>query len=172
MRLILIRHGKAEDREAFAKEGEDDSQRPLTPAGKRQMKRAAKGLRRLVGKIDLMATSPLKRAVQTAGIVYDAFDGKPEFLELDLLSGDGQDPAKFVAWLKQHDLDGPETTVAIVGHEPDLGRWASWLASGQKKGFIELKKGAVCVIEFAKTVGGGKGRVCGVFQAGDLRRVK
>src|SRR4051812_3600232 len=94
MRLLLIRHGIAEDREAFAKKGEDDFLRPLTPAGKRKMKEGAKGLRKLFPKLDLIATSPLKRAVQTATIVYDAYGGKPQFVELDLLSGDGQEPSK------------------------------------------------------------------------------
>lgn len=169
MRLILIRHGKAADREVFAESGKDDSLRPLTPGGKRQMKRGAKGLRKLLGKVDLLATSPLKRAVQTAEIVYDTFDDKPQFVELDLLSGDGQEPAKFIAWLKEHDLDAA-TTVAIVGHEPDLSHWAGWFLSGQKKGLVVMKKGAACVIDFPARLAGGRGVVFGMFQPADLRK--
>jgi phosphohistidine phosphatase len=168
MRLIIIRHGPAGDKEAFAKTGKDDSLRPLTPAGKKKMKRAATSLRRLFPRIDLLATSPLKRAQQTAAIVYKVYGDKPQFIELDLLSGDGQDPARFVTWLKDHDRD--DAVLAIVGHEPDLSRWASWLLTGQKKGFVQLKKGAACVIDFEKRVAGGKGMLYGLFQPRELVR--
>src|SRR5258706_9177863 len=123
MRLILIRHGKAEDPAAFAKTGEDDTQRPLTREGCRLMRKAAKGLARISPKIDALATSPLRRAVQTAEIIHKANDQKPQFIELDLLAPGGS-PAKLFAWIKSHDLD--RSTVALVGHEPDLGRWAGY----------------------------------------------
>jgi phosphohistidine phosphatase len=166
MRLIIIRHGLAGDKEAFAKTGKDDSLRPLTPAGKKKMKSAAKALRKLFPRIQLLATSPLKRAVQTASIVYSAYNDKPQFVELDLLSGDGQNPARFVAWLKDHDLD--DAVLGIVGHEPDLSHWATWLLTGQKRSVVQLKKGAVCVIDFEKRVAGGKGVLYGLFQPREL----
>ena len=170
MRLILIRHGLAGEREAFAKTGADDSLRPLTPEGRRKMKRAARGLRQLIPKIDLLATSPLTRAVQTADIVHAAYDDKPQFVELDLLSGDGQEPAKFLHWLRERDLDAG--TVAAVGHEPDLSHWAGHFLSGQAKGFMQLKKGAVCVIDFPIRIAGGKGVLVGFYQSGDLRKLR
>jgi phosphohistidine phosphatase len=169
MRLIIIRHGRAGDRESFAKTGKDDALRPLTAEGKRRMKQGAKGLRRVIAKIDLLATSPLKRAAQTAAIVYGAYGDKPQFVELDLLSGHGQDPAKFVSWLKEQDLDA--ATVAIIGHEPDLSHWAGWMLTSQKKGLVMLKKGAVCVIDFPTRVAGGKGVLYGLYQPGDLRKL-
>ena len=42
MRLLVIRHAPAEDRDEFAKTGKDDSERPLTDDGKAQMRRAAR----------------------------------------------------------------------------------------------------------------------------------
>jgi len=50
MQLLVIRHALAQSREEFA--GEDDALRPLTKDGLRQMRRGAKGLRRIVGDID------------------------------------------------------------------------------------------------------------------------
>lgn len=163
MRLILIRHAKAEDFE----EGKDDAQRALTPEGRRKMKAAARGLRKLLPRIDLLATSPKKRAVQTAQIVYAAYDDKPQFVELDLLAGGSSQ--KIIAWIKAHDLDA--ATVGFVGHEPYLSRWAGWFTTGREKSIVTLKKGAVCVIDFPGSLAAGKGVFYGLFQPGDLRRL-
>jgi phosphohistidine phosphatase len=73
MDLLVVRHAIAEDREVFAKSGKDDSERPLTPAGRRKFKRAACGLHRLVRTIDLLATSELVRAVETGDVLQRTF---------------------------------------------------------------------------------------------------
>ena len=52
MRLMLIRHGKAGEREEFAKTGKPDAKRPLTSGGKKKMKQAARGLCDLYPRID------------------------------------------------------------------------------------------------------------------------
>ena len=74
MRLVVVRHADAGDREAFAKTGKSDDLRPLSEKGRKQMKGASKGLRALVPGADLIVTSPLTRAVQTAKIVAVAYD--------------------------------------------------------------------------------------------------
>src|SRR5258708_39107238 len=74
MELLVIRHGVAMDKEEFAKAGTSDDLRPLTSAGMEEMKEIARGLRELVKKIDVLATSPLVRAVQTAEIIGGAHD--------------------------------------------------------------------------------------------------
>ncbi len=75
MRLLVIRHGPAGDRDEFAKTGKDDSERPLTTDGKAKMRRAARGLRALVPHIDVLASSSHVRAHQTARIVAGAYPG-------------------------------------------------------------------------------------------------
>jgi phosphohistidine phosphatase len=165
MRLILIRHGKAEEPDEAHKK--DDALRALTPEGRRKMKAAAKGLRELIPKIDLLATSPKKRAVQTAQVVYAAYNDKPQFVELDLLAGGS--PQKIIAWIKAHDLDA--ATVGFVGHEPYLSRWAGWFTTGREKSIVALKKGAVCIIDFPAALVAGKGVIFGLFQPADLRRL-
>src|SRR5207244_3974272 len=73
MRLLVVRHAIAEDREAFARSHKDDSERPLTPEGRRKMERAAHGLKELVPELDVLAASPYKRAVETAEIIGGAY---------------------------------------------------------------------------------------------------
>ena len=63
MDLLVIRHAIAEDREVFAGTGKDDSLRPLTDRGRERMQEGARGLVRLVDRLDVLATSPLTRAI-------------------------------------------------------------------------------------------------------------
>ena len=73
MYLLVIRHAAAMEKEQFARTGRSDDERPLTPAGKKEMARVARGLRRLVPKLDALAPSPLVRARDTAAIVARAY---------------------------------------------------------------------------------------------------
>jgi phosphohistidine phosphatase len=168
MQLILIRHGKAEERDDPGNSGKEDALRSLTPEGKRQMKGAAKGLGKLIEKIDLLATSPLKRAVQTAELVYSAYGDEPQFVELELLSG-GHSAAAIVKWIKEHDLD--MSTVCLVGHEPDLSRWIGFFVTGKEKSVVAMKKGMACVLEFGGAPGAGKGIISAVYSARALRHM-
>src|SRR5580692_8521046 len=76
--LLIVRHGPAGDRDEWAASGKDDDERPLTARGIREMRRAARGLRRLVGSVDAIGTSPLVRARETAEILGRAFDVAPD----------------------------------------------------------------------------------------------
>jgi phosphohistidine phosphatase SixA len=67
--LLIIRHGPAGNREEWEAEGRDDRLRPLTPKGKKEVRKAAGGLRQLVPALDLLATSPWTRAAETAQLV-------------------------------------------------------------------------------------------------------
>ncbi|HEX7242015.1 MAG TPA: histidine phosphatase family protein, partial [Longimicrobiaceae bacterium] len=103
MQLLVVRHAIAEDREEFARTGADDSLRPLTPEGRRRMRRAARGLRRLVPRLGLLASSPLTRAAQTAQILAEAYGGTETatFPELE----PGSHPAALVDRLRGVDAD-------------------------------------------------------------------
>src|SRR5438034_514019 len=114
MQLIVVRHARAQDRETFAATGKPDSERPLTAKGIRRMKRAARGLCPLVPAIGLLASSPLRRAVETARIIADVYGVR--FVERDELAPGG-DPELLIEWLAAQRARG---TACIVGHEPDL----------------------------------------------------
>jgi len=141
-RLLLVRHAIAEERDVFARTGQSDGYRPLTEKGARRMQLAARGLWELVDQIDLLATSPLVRAVQTAEILSEAFDGIP-IVEADVLAT-GPESA-FLSWYRGVSDSG---LVAVVGHEPYLGEWASWLVAGPAADFLVFKKGGACLFEF------------------------
>src|SRR5580765_5134354 len=71
MRIYLMRHGPAGNRDTWT---DDDSLRPLTEKGERRTRAAADGLKRLNPAIDVLLTSPLVRARQTAEIVGEALN--------------------------------------------------------------------------------------------------
>jgi len=165
MQLLVIRHAIAEDRETWAPR--DDKLRPLTDDGKKKMKEAAKALRSLVPKLDVLATSPLTRAAQTAEILAKVYDG-PAPAPVDALAP-GQRPAALASWLRTQAL---EKTVAIVGHEPGLGAAASWLATGTERSFLDLGKGGACFLDLGERVEAGEGMVLWVMRPSQLRGLR
>lgn len=142
MRLLLIRHAIAEEREDFARTGKDDRLRPLTDEGRKKMKQAARGLRTLVPDIDLLATSPLTRAAQT-GAILDSVYGGLKVAEIKELSPETT-PAAFLRWLRKH---RKKEVVAAVGHEPGLGQILGWLLTGTERRLHAFRKGGACLLE-------------------------
>ena len=147
MILYVLRHGIAEDE---GPKGDDRSRR-LTPRGRARMRAAADGMRALGLRFDVILTSPLVRAVETAAIVAEAYDGKPEPQQLPALAG-GASPAGVVRALRPF---ARHEHVAIVGHEPGLSGLASLLLTGSTTAAtIELKKGGMIAIETGQLLRG------------------
>ena len=72
MELYLLRHGEAD----WPDWNKSDDERPLTKRGKKEMQEVAKFLGRLKVRPDLIVTSPLPRASQTAEIAADYLKAK------------------------------------------------------------------------------------------------
>lgn len=142
MDLVLFRHGAAEERESFAPGGGGDELRPLTERGRRKVYAAARGLKALLPRIDLLATSPLVRARQTAAILAETY-GRAAPLEIRELAP-AASRASLLRWLRGQAQDG---ALVLVGHEPNLGELARWLTGGAEP--IALKKGGACLLRVA-----------------------
>jgi len=119
----------------------DDAKRPLSEDGIERFQKSARGLARLDVWIDVVLTSPLVRARQTAEIVASAFDPRPSIITIESLAPGGS-YASLVADLEKH---GRKTRIALVGHEPGIGELGARLI-GSRHSF-EFKKGAVCRID-------------------------
>lgn len=166
MMLLLIRHGPAGDREAWRELGKDDFLRPLTADGRARTRAAVKGLARIVDRPQAVATSPLARAIQTADHVARIF-GVEAAEELPALQPDGA-PADVVPWLTARArLD----VVALVGHEPQLGRLASWLLARSTSPFLQLKKGGACLLDLGPRPRAGGARLVWMLAPAQLRRL-
>lgn len=167
MRLLVIRHAIAVDREELAV-GEPDDARPLTPKGRRRMRRGARGLRGAVPRIDALATSPLVRARETAEIIARAYRDRARPAVLDALVPDA--PLELTRdWLRSRPAD---STVALVGHEPHLSALVGWLLTGREHALFEFTKGGACLLAFDAEIGEGRARLCWLLRAGQLRRMR
>jgi phosphohistidine phosphatase len=136
--LYLIRHGLAEERgDAWP----DDTKRPLTEDGMDRMRKSARGLERVGVWFDVVLTSPLVRAHQTAEIVASVYSPKPALINVEALAPGGSSSA-VIAELEKH---AKKTRIAIVGHEPGIGELAAKLAGLRVD--LEFKKGAIARID-------------------------
>lgn len=136
--LYLIRHGIAANR---GPGWPDDTKRPLTERGIFRLRKSARGLRELGATLDLVMTSPLARALQSAEIVAAAFEPRPHVVTTEALAP-GAAWSALAAELGKH---ARHRRIAIVGHEPDLGGVAAKLIGARQP--IAFKKGAICRID-------------------------
>jgi phosphohistidine phosphatase len=136
--LYLIRHGIAEER---GPAWPDDSKRPLIDKGISRLKKSTRGLVSMGVTFDVMLTSPLVRAHQTAEIIATGFDPKPPIVNVESLRPDGEYQDVLVDLEKQT----RRSRIALVGHEPGLGELAARLAGSRHP--FEFKKGGVCRID-------------------------
>jgi phosphohistidine phosphatase len=167
VKLLLIRHAIAEEREEFAQTGEPDEKRPLTDRGRKKMKRVASGLADVVDKVDLIASSPLTRALETAEILAKRF---PDSVTTTVGALEPvQSYETFLEWLQR--LEGVET-VAAVGHEPHLSGLAAWLLTGNGKSLFEMKKGGACLLEFEGVPQAGSAQLSWLMTPGQLRAIE
>ena len=166
MRLFIVRHAPAGDKgqkAAWMASGKPDSQRPLSKEGREKMERAAWGLAEAAGAVDLIATSPYDRALQTAEILRGRLP--VPLVKTDSLTPEA-DPPAFAAWLKTR----RERSILAVGHEPHLSCLIAWLCVGKAAPFMELKKGQACLLEVAEPMPGGARMVWSLTPA-QLRRL-
>jgi phosphohistidine phosphatase len=140
MDLILFRHGKAEKRKDYTG---DDLSRPLTDEGIQELILIAGWLRRHVPDAELIATSPLTRATQTAEIVAKELhtnSGPQIWTEL----APGNDPESALMRLRSIP---EERTIVVVGHEPDLSTLGAYVLTGRKVPIFTLSKGGLALLK-------------------------
>jgi phosphohistidine phosphatase len=136
--LYLIRHGPAEERgEAWP----DDTKRPLTESGISRLRKSARGLSRLGVAFDVILTSPLVRARQSAEVIAGALDARPPVVTVESLAPGAQ----YQTLLGELEKHARRPRIALVGHEPGIGELAARFAGSRHP--IEFKKGAICRID-------------------------
>jgi phosphohistidine phosphatase len=150
MYLYLIRHGIAEDLEPLVSDSiTSDEIRTLTKTGRKKFTQVAAKLHRLELNFDLIISSPLVRARQTAEILIDNQIGSQLELSSDLKPG-GNLPSWLMTW-NARPIDTAISTVALVGHEPNLSQWAELLIFGKVCHKLMLKKGGIIGLKFTNS---------------------
>jgi len=136
MELYFLRHGEAD----WPNWKKDDDERPLTKRGKREMHEVAKFLKRAKAEPDLIVTSPLPRASQTAEIAAEHLKVK---CREDKLLEPGFGRAELERLLKKY----PGESLMIVGHEPDFSEVISELTGAS----LKLSKAGVALVELNRS---------------------
>lgn len=145
MKLFLIRHAIAMDREDFT--GADDLLRPLTDAGRKKARRAFLGYLSMYGRPDRILYSRAVRSRETAELLA-LITGAP-VAETALLDP-GADYDSLLRLLKES-IARVEQLV-LVGHEPDFSEILSGLVlpkAAGKRPFLhfDIKKASCIEVE-------------------------
>ena len=162
--LVIIRHGLAHQRDPKGRL--DDRARRLTPAGRKKFRSAAAGLRSWAPQIDVLLTSPLVRATETAAILTETakWPKARPCAELDPAA----DPASLLTRIHK----STASRIALVGHEPQLSQLIGLcIGAPGSTCAVEVKKGAAAVISFAGAVRAGRGTLTALLPPRLLRQL-
>jgi phosphohistidine phosphatase len=138
MDLFLLRHGKA----GQSSHNSDDGARKLTKAGRSEIRKVARWMKKKNLRFNCIATSPLARAYQTAEIMAKLLDLKERPEVWDELAPGG-DPDTICYHASQ---TGKEASVILVGHEPDLSGLIGRIITGGESASLVITKGGLAKI--------------------------
>jgi phosphohistidine phosphatase len=155
MQLYFLRHGEAD----WPHWTRPDDERPLTDFGKKEVRQVAKFLNRFKVKPDLIVTSPLPRALQTAEIAAQQLKTK---LRQDEALEPGFGISELRTVLKRH----RSKVLMLVGHEPDFTSVISALTGG----FLKMSKAGVALVDIDPETE--KGRLLWLFPPKFARKAK
>ena len=155
MQLYFLRHGEAD----WPHWTRPDDERPLTDFGKKEVRQLAKFLGRLKVKPNLVLTSPLPRASQTAEVAAQQLKTK---LRQDEALEPGFGISELGTLLKRHGAK----VLMLVGHEPDFTSVISALTGAS----LKLSKAGVALVDFDPETE--KGRLLWLFPPKVSRKAK
>jgi phosphohistidine phosphatase len=155
MQLYFLRHGEAD----WPHWTKPDDERPLTDFGRKEVRQLAKFLNRLGVKPNLVVTSPLPRALQTAEIASEQLKTK---LQQDEALEPGFGITGLRTVLEQHHAKA----LMLVGHEPDFSSVISALTGAS----LKLSKAGVALVDLDPETE--KGRLLWLFPPKLARKAK
>lgn len=117
MELYIMRHG------AHLSSSIDET-KPLSPVGREQVAESARAIFKMGIGFDVMVSSTLKRAVQSASIVAGQVEYPEKFITHTPLLEPKVSPKESISYLKQFEKNH---AVFILGHLPNLGLIAGHL---------------------------------------------
>ena len=157
MQLYFFRHGEAD----WPNWTQPDDERPLTNSGKKEVRQVAKFLDRLKVRPNLIVTSPLPRASQTAKIAAEYLKAKVREDEA-LEPGFGMNELRTV--LKRHRA----RVLMLVGHEPDFTTVISKLTGAS----LKLSKAGLALLDVDPESGPEQGKLLWLFPPKFARKAK
>ncbi|HVN63159.1 MAG TPA: phosphohistidine phosphatase SixA [Candidatus Binataceae bacterium] len=165
MMLYILRHATAEETSPTGSDGA----RRLPSDSKDKMRDAARGMLAMGVEFDLILTSPLVRAAETAEIVAAAYGNNPAPQVMPQL-GSGAPASEVVSELRAF---SKFDNVLIVGHEPQLSAIASIVLSGSSDAVkLKLKTGGCIAIDLPARFERGGGELRWMLTQRQLRKMR
>lgn len=147
MIVYFLRHASAGEPLLNPKK---DEKRALDKEGIEQCGYVGRALAALEAQVDVIISSPLKRATQTASLVGNemGYEGK---LQIDAGLRPGASVADFRRLLEKY---ARQDSIMVVGHNPNLSQFLGTVMSESGcEASVELKKGAVARVDMRRSSG-------------------
>lgn len=142
MDVYFLRHANAGE---SLDDSVKDEKRPLDDLGIEQCTRMGRALSAMGVKVDVIISSPLTRAMQTAARLATEI----KYTQSVMLEKALRPEAKYEQFQQLLRRHAKNESIVVVGHNPNLSQFLSKLVSDESTGStIELKKGAVAKVEF------------------------
>ncbi len=141
MIIYFLRHASAGQKRANA---QHDDKRPLDKEGIEQCRYVGRLLNSLDTHVDVILSSPLKRATQSASLVGNeiAYEQKIELAPALKPTADYQAFRDLLRSVRRTEA------IMVVGHNPNFNRFLSLLVTnGADDAALEMKKGSVARVE-------------------------
>jgi phosphohistidine phosphatase len=130
-----------------------DFDRELTEEGKFVIKKTSEAWKNYIGNVDVVLTSPLKRAIQTAEIISTNLQDKQNLIKDNNL-GTGSRTADLIDILNSLEYKN----VVVVGHQPDLSQHINNFC-GTGSFNLAFPPASLAKIEFDSSIKYGRGRL-------------
>jgi phosphohistidine phosphatase len=147
MIIYFLRHASAGEHFVNPKK---DEKRALDKEGIEQCGYVGRALAAIEAQVDVIVSSPLKRATQTASLVGNemGYEGKLQ-VEAAL-----RPAATFADFRKMLEKYSRQESIMVVGHNPNLSQFLGAVISESAcEASVELKKGAVARVEMRRNSG-------------------
>ena len=147
MVIYFLRHASAG--EPFVNPKKDEK-RALDKEGIEQCGYVGRALAAMEAQVEVIVSSPLKRATQTASLVGNemGYEGK---LQIEAGLRPGANVADFRRLLEKY---ARQESIMVVGHNPNLSQFLGALISESGcEASVELKKGAVARVDMRRSSG-------------------
>jgi phosphohistidine phosphatase len=147
MFLYFLRHASAGQRMSDAKK---DEKRGLDKDGIEQCGYVGRALASMGVQVDVMISSPLKRATQSASLVGNEMGYEGKVAVENAL----RPQAPFSDFQKMLEKYAPQDSIMVVGHNPNLREFLGRIiAENGCEAIVDLKKGAVAKVEMRRNSG-------------------
>jgi len=140
MELYLMQHGLSLSKEL-------DPEQPLSPVGRDQVEKSARAARLMGLNLDLLVTSPKKRAQQTAALLAEAIGYPRSGIRVTDAVKAMTPPETTLAYLDELRQRFELARVCIVGHMPSIGEIVSALITSNCKAAVQVENAGIMRLE-------------------------